>query len=353
MKKIILYSTTPEEYNEVKNLQLENTNIPLKTYSLEGEWWIMLTFLAGLLLSAQLQFQQPDVPDINLARTPITSQWNAASPGRATPQTPYSTPSAVSAAEAKANDLITVKGGDSKVSQDVVQLAADMIDDSTLALVKSYLGTEPTEKVNIVLCSSSSSYGKALMGAGIPSREVMYYVSGTAGLAIDSQIWIPLYNISDEGELQDVLTHELTHVVFNQMGIGEKIPLWMNEGIAMKLGITSYQEKDRYGALIQTLSQQVELLRAIKNGELLPLSESENAASYNPQYVYYLAIQSLVNNAGEEKMISFIQNVKTEDFEKAFGQSFGSSSADFAKKFIEGLGSQMIKSGYNVLKLAS
>jgi len=54
-------------------------------------------------------------------------------------------------------------------------------------------------------------------------------------------MWIRLYNLHGKADLANVLTHELTHVAFNQAGIGYKLPLWLNEGTSWYTGLAAQE----------------------------------------------------------------------------------------------------------------
>lgn len=289
---------------------------------------------AGLILSTQMHFHQPQVPEVVYNRTPVVTRYrNYPGTGSAARQLP---------SEA-ANAQITVKAGDSRVSQSTLDTAVKIITQTSLPAIKDAVGTVPTQATNIVLYSSSSSYGRALQSAGLPYGDISTYVESTAGVTMGSDIWIPLFNISDEGELENVLTHELTHVVLNQMNIGDTLPTWINEGIAMRDGTTAQLQADPNGALIDMLTQEVGMLQAMKADELLPLTASENDimdASYNVEYEDYLAVQSLINRYGLADFNTFFNAAESESVDQAFQDSFHTSMSSYENSFFTALEGQ-------------
>ncbi len=290
----------------------------------------MLSVIAGLILSTQLQVHQPQVPEIVYSRTPIVTSYRASASNYAANQ---------NSAQA-AGGTIKVTAGDRRISQSLASNVAKIIDQTSLRVIQDSVGTTPAEKTNVVLYSSTSSYGKALISAGVPVSQVMIYATGTAGITMGSEVWIPLYNIANQGDLENVLTHELTHVAFNQMGIGDKLPTWINEGMAMRNGTNVYLQVDRRSALLYMLTQQAGILSAVKGDQLLPLTASEEdimTADYNVEYEDYLAVQSLINKYGVDRFVSFFNDLKTEGLEQAFQNSFGVSMSIFQDDFYRGL----------------
>lgn len=103
--------------------------------------------------------------------------------------------------------------------------------------------------------------------------------------------------------LSEVLPHELTHLLFKEITAGLKtdarIPLWLNEGIAV------YEEKGRrYEAPVK---------KALETGQIIPVAEVIAYVSYpedlNKRAYFYAQSASLVdfllNKYGGAKFLSF------------------------------------------------
>ncbi|GIM46673.1 hypothetical protein DNHGIG_22220 [Collibacillus ludicampi] len=235
---------------------------------------------------------------------------------------------------------IEVAAGDPGVPLSTVNMAADIIKNLSIPVIQDSLDSVPARNTHIVLFSSPQSYANSLRKSGISSDEVDNIVSETGGLTIGSDVWIPLYNLQDSSDLANVLTHELTHVVLNQKGIGEQIPTWINEGIAWHNGLTAQSQmnpgkvqEERYA-----LTQQVK--QAAEKGQLLPLSADENDilhANYNVEWEDALAVEHLIQNFGKQTFKSFINGIAHSGVEQSFLAHFHMKQSDYEKSFLHTL----------------
>jgi hypothetical protein len=238
---------------------------------------------------------------------------------------------------------IEITAGDTGVPASTVQMAANMIQNLSLPVLQDSLNSTPAKNTHIVLFSSSRSYANSLLKSGISSDEIQNIVTETGGLTIGSDIWIPLYNLQDTSDLANVLTHELTHAVLNQKGIGDQIPTWVNEGIAWHNGLTAQNQvnPDRVQREREVFTQQVE--QAAASGQLLPLSASEDdilQANYNVEWEDALAVESLLQQYGPETFKSFINGIAEKGVDQSFQANFHMSRAAFEQSFIQTLNQQ-------------
>lgn len=293
----------------------------------------MLSIIAGLALSAQMSMHRPPVP---MPSTQEVKKLNTRKPATSSFSKKLSRKRTGLSQVAVSN--ISVNAGDSAVTQNVISAAVDIINQTTLPILKQYVKAAPSQATSIVLFSSSKSYGDALLEAGAPEDSIPAYTEKTGGITVGSDIWIPLYNVSDLSELANVLTHELTHVTFNQMGLGDKLPTWINEGAAWRDGLLAKQKFDSVETMNEMLSQQMSVLQAASSGQMLPLTASEQDiinANYNVEYEDFMAVEALVKQHGANQFKAFLAAANQKDLDQAFQATYNMNIEDYQTSFIQ------------------
>jgi hypothetical protein len=230
----------------------------------------------------------------------------------------------------------TLAAGDAGVSANMISQIGGIIVQDALPVLQNQLGAIP-QSTHIVLFSKQKSYAQALLQAGVPPNQVTQMVKETGGITVNSDVWIPLYASSDGTDLSNVLTHELTHAVLNQQGIGDALPTWINEGTAWNDGLTAEAGLDasRVSELEQSSNQQ---MKSAPN--LLPLTATEQDilnASYNVEWEDYLAVHRLISQYGAQKYESFLHQVKANGVEASFQSTFGTSLQTYEAQFYQSL----------------
>ncbi|MCL6592906.1 MAG: hypothetical protein K6T31_02940 [Alicyclobacillus sp.] len=234
---------------------------------------------------------------------------------------------------------IKVSAADAGVSAQAVQQAAQLIQQIALPQLQQTLGQTPGN-TQVVLFSSKRSYAQALSQAGMNGSDLAQAVSETGGITLGQTVWIPLYNLNDESDLANVLTHELTHVVFNQEGVGDQLPTWINEGTAWFNGLQAQAQLNP--AAVQQLQNEYnqEVTAAARSGSLLPLTADEQTilnAPYNVEWEDYLAVQQLVQNFGLDRYKAFLQSIPKQGVDSSFQSAFGQSLNSFVQQFDQNL----------------
>ncbi|UOF89960.1 hypothetical protein LSG31_19155 [Fodinisporobacter ferrooxydans] len=235
---------------------------------------------------------------------------------------------------------IQLSAGDRNVTNTQLKAAANLVKTISIPILTQTIGASPAGKTHIVLFSSQDSYGNALLQAGIRQNQLPNIVSETGGLTVGSDIWIPLYNLQDESDLANVLTHELTHVVINQKRLGDVLPTWINEGIAWHDGLlaqaklSSQVVQNEFGMYDQQLQQ------AAAQGQLLPLTASETdilQAGYNVEWEDYLAVRHLLQTYGSQTFQSFLNDIPKYGVDQSFFSHYKMSKADYEKSYYQKL----------------
>jgi hypothetical protein len=231
---------------------------------------------------------------------------------------------------------VTLYAGDTGVTAETLKSASSIITNSSLPILQENIKLNPKRMTEIVFYSTPETYGNALLEAGISAQETAAIVDQTGGITVNSSIWIPLFNLQGKADLANVLTHELNHVSFNQAGIGNRLPLWLNEGISWHNGLAAQEKISPTQTKLEIKVLTSNLKKTAQKGELLPLSKIDQgilSASYNVEFQGYLATEQLIKEHGPERLQNFLQQVPSLGVEKSFQQNFGQTLSDFENDF--------------------
>jgi|GEM_PF-5004517 hypothetical protein len=240
----------------------------------------------------------------------------------------------------KSSPNVLVKTGDKAVSASKLQTASRIINTISLPTLNSVLGLSPASEINIVLFSSAKSYGNALARAGIDQSSIKTMTTDTGGVTVNTTIWIPLYNLADNSDLANVLSHELFHACAASQGYGAQLPIWINEGTAWRIGLLAQQKVDPEKTSAVMANYQQDVLKAAQNGTLLSLNASEKDilnTSYNVEYEDYMAVEKLTNSFGVAAYKTFIQNLTSQNVDTDFQNTFHTTMDDFSANFLKSL----------------
>jgi hypothetical protein len=235
---------------------------------------------------------------------------------------------------------IKVFAGDTRVTSNQLKLAEQIIQTISLPILQQNVGDVPAQNTRVVLFSNPQTYANSLEEAGVSPDQLKNIASETGGLTVGSDVWIPLYNLQDQSDLANVLTHELTHVVLNQKGIGDSLPTWINEGIAWHDGLLAQAQVSPPEAqqLTSKLNQQIH--QVAQQQQLLQLSASENDilnANYNVEWEDYLAIQNLLDTYGNQAFLTFLNGIPQTGVDESFQQTYNMSRTSYETSFYQSL----------------
>lgn len=235
---------------------------------------------------------------------------------------------------------VYLSAGDNGVSSSRLSKASQIIKNESMPTLSSLVGLSPAKNIQIVLFSSSKSYANALRQAGIDSNSIPSIVSNTGGLTVNTSIWIPLFNLEDNSDLTNVLSHELFHACAYSQGFEDQLPTWINEGTAWRVGLMAMKKVDPQKTSLEMSALEKDVKNAAGNGTLLPLTTSEDqilSAKYNVEYEDFMAVEQLVQKFGSSTYKNFIQNLKTQSVKTDFNNTFNMTITDFQNNFIESL----------------
>ncbi|HVJ48807.1 hypothetical protein [Desulfitobacterium sp.] len=231
---------------------------------------------------------------------------------------------------------LTLYAGDTGVTVDTLKSASSLITTYSLPIIQNSINLNPNRLTEIVFYSNPQMYGDALLRAGISTQEISAIVSQTGGITVNSSIWIPLFNLQGKADLANVLTHELTHVAFNQAGIGAQLPLWFNEGTCWHNGLAAQQKISPAQTKLEIKALTTSLKKTAQSGGLLPLSKIDQgllSAPYNVEFQGYLATEHLISQHGLDHLQAFLNQVQLYGVQQSFLQNFGQTLSDFENGF--------------------
>lgn len=237
-----------------------------------------------------------------------------------------------SSVQQQVTDKITLVAGDTGITDTELSDYSKLIKDISLPTLKTKLNREPIKKVNITLFTTPEYYGQALLRAGIAPSDVTSIVKNSGGIALNSSIWIPLYNVQGRGGITNVLTHELTHVTLNQAGIASKIPLWLNEGTAWVMGLAAQERFDPFQAKVEAVVLRESVQNLDEKGKLLPLEDTDQGLYYL-EAQGYLATDALIKKYGLETFQEFLKQTQNRDVNDSFDQTFKIRLNDYEQSF--------------------
>lgn len=229
-------------------------------------------------------------------------------------------------------DKIWVVAGDTGITDTELSDYSTMIKEISLPALKSKLNRVPVKKVRITLFTTPESFGQALLQAGIASSDVTTMVKSSGGVALNSSIWIPLYNLEGKGGIANALTHELVHVTLNQLGIASKLPLWLNEGTAWVTGLAAQEKVDSFQAKVETVVMRESVQNLAEKGKLQPLDDTEQGLYYL-EAQGYLATDALIKKYGLETFQEFLNQTQNSRVNDSFERTFKLSLYDYEKAF--------------------
>ncbi len=238
------------------------------------------------------------------------------------------------------SNKVVVSAGDTGVLRNSVQSAIKTINSYALPVLRDNFNLSPVQDVNLVLFSSKTSYANALQQAGVESKLIPSLVSNSGGVTVGADIWIPLYALQGKADMANVLTHELTHAVLNQMGIGDNLPTWIDEGTAWYNGLAAQEKVNPTETKLDMNALQNGVLAAARAGRLYPLSASEQDiinAPYNVEYEDYLAVNYLVKNYGKSTFAEFLQECAKQSANSSFKDHYNMGLNSFESSVYQSL----------------
>jgi hypothetical protein len=114
-----------------------------------------------------------------------------------------------------------------------------------------------------------------------------------------------------DGGFAGLLAHELTHAILDHLGTGDRLPLWLNEGLAERVAWRRRGIEQLDGVQVNRLES------ALDQRTLLPLPRSGRLSSFG--YLQsFAAVLFLESKLGTERLLAVIRRTVAKDpFERA------------------------------------
>jgi len=179
--------------------------------------------------------------------------------------------------------------------------------------------SEPGPPIHVVLAPESSPMAKSA-----PSW-VSGYTDGVSNVVVLLPERTPSY---PDGGLEEVLAHEVAHVLIYRASGGRRIPRWFNEGVAMLAG-RSWRLRD-----------QTQLALGLLSGEKVPLSKLDDLFEgdrWQVERAYALSgalVQDLLDRYGTGLPSALFSRVAQGlAFEEALRRTTGATLFDVGESF--------------------
>ena len=189
-------------------------------------------------------------------------------------------------------------------------------------LFQYYFGDSLKQQVSIILPSSDIEYDRLLRGI-VPEW------SGGVAIHKEGRIILKPGEYFDAQQYREVVLHELTHLYLAEFIGEDRLPLWINEGLAMYLSSRSisWQENIFIG-------------NSITSGNVLQLAEIDSLLIFGfikAKLAYLealLAIQYIIDSHGKEVLINLIHAFRdNKSTNQIFFEHLGYDYYDFENKF--------------------
>ena len=206
--------------------------------------------------------------------------------------------------------------------------------------IERALGMKFQAPVSIQLFTTKASYDAALVAMGVTGAQAGVMVDRTGGIEAGSSVYLPLFNDPGRYALANVLTHELTHVLFYQNSLSNILPTWMNEGTAWYEGLTAQraQSPAAADALLELGLRGVAAAQA--SAAELPLQSSEAQllrAPYDVEIQDFEAVALLVRWDGLAHYAAFLRQAARLGVDGAFRHAYGMTLPAFRGAFMRDL----------------
>jgi hypothetical protein len=192
-----------------------------------------------------------------------------------------------------------------------------------------FFGNNLKRPVYIILPGSDTEY------LDLTESNIPEWSGGIAYTALNRIILKP-GDYFDPDQYSETLLHEITHIYLAEMVGVNRLPLWINEGLAM------YMSKKR-------MSWQESILvgNSLAAGHIYQLTEIDSLLTFpyiKAKVAYleaYLAIEYLIKQLGEQKIQRFIMDFKQiESIDQVFLKNAGYDFYDFEIDFYKDIKKQ-------------
>ncbi|MBL0385702.1 hypothetical protein JJB07_03475 [Tumebacillus sp. ITR2] len=225
---------------------------------------------------------------------------------------------------------VVTKGDDGVTDLQTSRVQKILDEDHLLQTVGNEYGFPYQDTVHVQLASGDEGYRKLLTRVGKSQDTLDREVKFTDASVYGNNISINLDKRKSDTDVRSTLAHELTHILFNQNNV--KIPSWVNEGLAQRLGmaeeVRDQPQVVREGQPLKVLSHVLQNKQEQGNLQLL-VDNLETihtmSSTFNVEWLDYLAVRNLWEQQGAEKFRDYLQKcvpslkLQSDPFKSVFG----------------------------------
>ncbi len=218
---------------------------------------------------------------------------------------------------------VTIQYGNryGRVAQKVAEIC-----ESEIPRIAAELGVGEMQPIEIVVTEDARGYDRSLE-PGLPTWGVAFAVLEEQRILVDVNRATSAFN-----SLEEVVPHELSHLLLFQRVPRVRMPIWFLEGLA------------QWQAREWSLMDGWQLMTAVWNGSAprlrdvtyaYPAHEQRAQAAYR---VSYAAFTELFGQVGYDHLPKFLDEVATQrNFDRAFADYWGFSLAEYGAYFQDDL----------------
>jgi hypothetical protein len=166
--------------------------------------------------------------------------------------------------------------------------------------VSSWLGWSRTRSLGIRVITPARY--EAEFGSGMAWNTGAHYWNGVINVNGGARL---------NGWFAGMLTHEMTHAFVDDLGTGGRLPMWLNEGLAERIGYRTRGQNDLTTAQVQQLET------ALEQRRLVPLPAGGGMTPF--RYLQaFAAVLFLEKKLGKESLLGVVRRTMKQDtFERA------------------------------------
>ncbi len=193
------------------------------------------------------------------------------------------------------------------------------ISEKVIPRIADLLELPETEPIRIVLAPSQEIFDR------LPQGQIPDWGAGAAD-PVHYTLFLKSPRVyRADGHLEQILAHELSHVLMGMATRGKGTERWFDEGFA------------QYASGEKTFSQLALLGRAVLTGEFLPLDEIENVLTFRREKAS-LAYDFLVDRFGQDAIARIAQAIGSgETMNRALSLSVGLTRETFQEQWFADL----------------
>ncbi len=196
----------------------------------------------------------------------------------------------------------------------------------SISQMESFFGESPGGMVTIIITRSKQEYRSYLVGKVPEWSQAVAFIG-------ERLIVVRLERAEAISRLPRIMAHELSHILIAEMAPAERIPVWLNEGIAEYLSGDALSLQDK-----------ITIANAMQTGSIPPLETLDSLLAFQNQRAQLAyaqartAVDYFIEQHGVAKLQQLLHNIGYyPSVNDAFEQTVGYDFIDFEIKWYQDL----------------